>query len=308
MTGQLTEGDIIKHKDGSVWVVKGCVHPLEGFVAIPRVVDGKKLKRVVEVEELINRYYLHYIKNLPEIGRDVPIVPKRDVFEVRRWSIEGRNCSNTFLQQLLQTFDSLGLNCGIAGSNLGGYSSAESDVDIHCSSSPDAYDKVSSLYSQGVLKHLDFDEAIREVIEVSESLELKKHAELITKKYLQGMYKRKRVTIRIIDCGRLKKFLGPYEDLKKAELVVKVVESDYRTPAILRADVVRASVLVDKHVHLLTHRLRFVELPVGTLLYLEGTIALNTYGNSIVNLDESKIAWLLIPDRGRATEEERSHM
>ncbi|MEM1930553.1 MAG: hypothetical protein QW780_04250 [Sulfolobales archaeon] len=306
MTGQLTEGDIIKHKDGSVWVVKGCVHPPEGFVAVPRVVDGKKLKRVVEVWEMVNRYYIHYIKNIPEIGRGVPVVPKRDVFEVRRWSIDGRNCSSTFLKQLLQTFDSLGLNCGIAGSHLGGYSSAESDVDVHCSGGPDAYDKVSSLYSLGVLKHLDFDEAIREVVEVSEFLEPKRHAELITKRYLQGVYERKKVTIRIVDCGRVKKFLGPYEDLKKAELVVKIVESDYRTPAILRADVVRASVLVDKHVHLLTHRLRFVELPVGTLLYLEGTIALNTYGNLVVNLDESKIVWLLPPDQGKATIEERS--
>ncbi len=297
MTGQLTEGDIIKHKDGSVWVVKGCVHPLEGFVAIPRVVDGKKLKRVVEVEEVINRYYLHYIKNLPEIGRDVPVVPKRDVFEVRRWSIEGRNCSNTFLQQLLQTFDSLGLNCGIAGSNLGGYSSAESDIDIHCFSSPDAYNKVSSLYSQGVLKHLDFGEAVREVVEVSESIELKKHAELITRRYLQGMYERKRVTIRIVDCDQVKKFLGPYVDFKKAELIVRVVESDYRTPSVLRAEVVRTSVRANGYVHLLTHRLRLAELPVGTLLHIEGTTSINTYGNLVVNLDESKIVWALLPDQ-----------
>ncbi|MEM2007411.1 MAG: hypothetical protein QXG17_06465 [Sulfolobales archaeon] len=298
---QLTEGDIVRHRDGSVWVVKGCVHPHEGFVAIPRVVDGKKLKRLMEVEEMIKRYYLHYIRNLPEIGRDVPIVPVGDVLEVRRWSIDGRSCGNAFLRQIIQTFDLLGLSCGIAGSHLGGYSSAESDVDIHCLNSPDAYSRISSLYSLGVLKHLDFNEAIREAMEVSESLELKKHAELITKRYLQGVYKRRKVTIRIVDCSRVRGFLGPYVDFRRAELVVKITESDYRTPAILRADVVRASTLVNKDLHLLTHRLRFVELPVGTLLSIEGAIATNTSGNSIVNLDESKIEWLLLPSQSRAT-------
>lgn len=298
MAFQLTEGDIVKHVDGSLWVVKGCVHPPEGYVSIPRVLDGRKLKRLADALELVKRYYFHYVKNVPEVGREVPVVPLVDILSVRRWSVEGRKCDDVLLCQLLQTFEALGLNCGVAGSHLGGYSGAESDVDIHCLDNPGAYDKVASLYSLGILKHLDLGEASREVAEVHESLDPKRHAELIARRYLQGAYKRKRITIRMIDCDRVRRFLGPYTDSRRAELIVKIAESDYRTPAIMRADVVRAPVAVDRDTYLLTHRLRFIELPTGTLLCVNGTIMTNALGNSIVNLDESEVVWVSLPTEG----------
>lgn len=292
MAARLVEGDVIKHVDGSLWVVKGCVHTSEGFVAVPRVVGSKKIKRFAEAMEVVKRYYFHYIRKVQETGREVPVVPENDILEVRRWGIEGRECGDPILRQFLQILDMRGLNCGIAGSHLGGYSRPESDIDVHCLDSPGAYSKISSLYSSEILRHLDLSEAVHEVVDVSESLDSRKHAELITKKNLQGMYGERKVTIRIVNCDRIQKLLGPYLDSRNAELVVKVAESDYRTPTTLRASVVRASILVDQYVYLISHRVRFTELPVETVLHVDGAVMRNSLGNLVVNLDEAEVKWI----------------
>ncbi len=290
---QPVEGDVARLVDGSLWVVKGCAHPPGGFVAVPRVVDGKKLKRLADAVEVVKRYYLHYARRVPEIGREVPVVPLEDVLEVRGWLSEGRRPGDPALEELLRAFEALGLECGIAGSHLGGYSEIGSDIDVHCLDRPDAYGRISSLYSSGVLEHLDPNEALLEVVSVSESLDPERHAELIAKRHLQGKYRGRRVTIRVVNCERIRELLGPYADLRSAELVVRVVESDYRTPSILEADVVRSSVSTGQRVYLLTHRLRFAELPVGTLLQIRGTLATRACGGSVLNLDESDVVWIL---------------
>ncbi len=287
------EGDIIRHVDGSIWVVKGCVHPPGALVAVPRVVGGAKLKRLSEAMEVVRRYYLHYVRSVPEIGREVPAVPLKDVLVVLRWLREGRRPGEELLRELLKALEDLGLECGIAGSHLGGYSDAGSDVDVHCLDSPDAYERISSLYSSGLLGHLEPGEALLEVAGVSESLDPRRHAELIARRVLQGKYRGRRVTFRVVNCERAREVIGPYVDARSAEMVVRIAESDYRTPAIMRADVVRSSVSVGQSLYLFTHRLRFAELPVGTLLQIRGTVLTRACGVSVLNLEESEVLWSL---------------
>ncbi|MCS7098831.1 MAG: hypothetical protein RMH84_03660 [Sulfolobales archaeon] len=292
MSIQLLEGDVVKLKDGSIWIVKGCVHPPEGFVALPRVVDGRKLKRFSESMEVVRRYYTHYLRDLVEIGRKVPVVPGRDVVEVRRWVSDGLRVGDDVAQRLLQLFASRGLTCGIAGSHLGGYSGSGSDIDVHCLDGPSAYSEVRSLYEEKLLEHLDVGEAAVELSEVSESIDIKVHADFIAKRYLQGRYRGRRVTIRVVNCDRVRDFLGPYVDVRNSELVVKISESDYRTPALLRAEVVRSPSPAYSGTYLISHRLRFAEIPAGSLLSIRGTVSTNYLGYSVLNLDVADIDWI----------------
>ncbi|MCX8184924.1 MAG: hypothetical protein RMI56_00075 [Sulfolobales archaeon] len=292
MSTQLLEGDIVRLRDGSVWVIKGCAHPPGGYVALPRVVDGRKFKRFSESIEVVNRYYLHYLKNLREIGRRVPIVPEQDIVEIRRWILDGLRVGDIEAQKLLQLLASRGLKCGIAGSYLGGYSQSSSDIDIHCLDKPEAYSEVRSLYLERVLEHLSLSEAVVELAEVSESIDLKIHAYFITKRYLQGRYRSRKVTIRIVNCDRVRDFLGPYVDVRNSELIAKISESDYRTPAIIKAEVVRTSAQTNCSIYLISHRLRFAELPEGTILSIRGAIETNYLGYLIVNLDAASLDWI----------------
>ncbi len=43
----VTEGYFIKYKD-IVWAVKGCFHPDDYVIAVPRYYKGKKMKRIKE--------------------------------------------------------------------------------------------------------------------------------------------------------------------------------------------------------------------------------------------------------------------
>jgi hypothetical protein len=286
------EGDMLRHRDGSLWVVKGCVHSSEGLVALPRVFEGRKVKRYSEAMGVIERYYPHYITYLEELGRDVPVVPWGDILRVLSWLHEGRHHWVEGVSELLRLLSDVGLECGIAGSYLGGYFGVESDIDVHCLDSPGAYEKIQQLYTSGILEHLSYFDACYEVTEVSESLREDIHIGMLTRKYLQGKFRNRRVTIRILGCDRIAEFLGPYHSVRWGELVVKVVESDYRTPAIMRAHVVRSSVSVDNLVYLISHRARFTELPSGTILKVSGLVRTNSLGRTIVNLDESTVDWI----------------
>lgn len=291
----LVEGDLIEHVDGSLWLVKGCVHTPEGYVALPRVVGGKKFKRYSESMNIVERYYAHYINYLAELGREVPIIPASDIAVVFRWLVEGRTPTDKLLNELLQLFRRTGLECGIAGSYLGNYGGPESDIDIHCLDSPGAYLRVTHLYSSGILQHVDLGEAIREVFDVAELLNIEKHIRLVTSKFLQGKHRGKRVTIRIVNCERVGNLLGPYISTIPIDGVIEVIESDYRTPAIMRGEIIRASSPLPREVYLLSHRIRFAELPEGALVGIRGYLRTNTMGVVLVNLDESDVQWIHLP-------------
>lgn len=288
------EGDILKHRDGSLWVVKGCVHSPEGLVAIPRVFEGKKVKQYFEAMKIVERYYPHYITYIEELDRDVPVVPWKDILEILSWLYEGCSSSIEEVNRILVLLNNIGLKCGVAGSYLGGYSGVESDIDVHCLDTAGAYEKVRLLYTTGALEHLSYSDAYHEVSEVSEILRADIHVELLTRKYLQGKFKSKKVTIRILNCDRITEFLGPYNNVRWGEFMVRVTESDYRTPAIMKAYVIRSSLSIDDEIYLISHRARFTELPDGTIFKIFGPVRTNSLGRTIINLDEAAVDWVSI--------------
>jgi predicted nucleotidyltransferase len=293
------EGDLLELRDGSIWVVKGCWHGYGGLVALPRVVLGRKLKRFSEAYEVTLRYYRHFIRYVDIIGREVPIVPHHEVSRVLRWGVEGVRLQHPLVCSILEELWGAGLKCGIAGSYLGGYYSRLSDIDVHCLDLPGSYGRLRGLYESGVLERMSSDKLWKEVYEVSEAVDLAKHVQLMSYKLLQGVYRGVRLTIRFVNCDRIRPLLGPYIDVRPAELLLEVRVSDYRTPTVVEAEVVRSSTTrVPSTLYLVSHRLRFAEIPEGTLLYIEGPVRLAPSGLHVVNIDESSIRWLLPPGCG----------
>ncbi len=291
----LVEGDLLELRDGSVWVVKGCWHGVEGFIAVPRVVLGRKLKRFSEIYEVVLRYYRHFVKYVEEMGREVPVVPPSEVLRTLRWSVEGVRLQYPVVREVLGKLWEVGLRCGVAGSYLGGYHSEASDVDVHCLDLPSSYERLRELYEIGVFKHLSLCEAWKEVHEVSEGIDMARHVQLLQSKLLQGVCGEIKFTLRFVNCERIKPLLGPYVDVRPAELLVKVVASDYRTPSVIEVEVVRSSTKVPSTLYLVSHRVRFTEIPEGTLISIDGLVRLALSSLHLVNLDESTVRWLLPP-------------
>jgi len=291
----LVEGDILELRDGSIWVVKGCWHDVRGFIAVPRIVLGRKLKRFSEIYEVVLRYYRHFVKYVEELGRDVPVVPPSEVLRTLRWSVEGVRLQHPVVREVLGKLWEVGLRCGVAGSYLGGYHSGVSDIDVHCLDIPSSYERLRKLYETGVFNHLSLCEAWKEVHEVSEGIDVARHVQLLRSKLLQGVYREVKFTLRFVNCERIKSLLGPYVDVKPAELLVKVVASDYRTPSVVEVEVVRSSTKVPSTLYLVSHRVRFAEIPEGTLISIDGLVRLALSGLHLVNLDESTVRWLLPP-------------
>ncbi len=289
------EGYLIRHIDGSIWTVKGCYHPDDGYVALPRFVDGIKAKRLNDSLKVVSRYYRHYIKYLPELGREVPIVPLKDVAEViNPLTVINRlrNLKGNLVRASVELLELVisGCNClaGFSGSLAGGYfNESSSDIDIVVySNHVRCYELIRRLRLEGILKPMSEGEALKEFIEVSEGSDLKL-VNLMRKRNLQGVFKGYRYTLRLVRCDR-NPILTDYVVIPNNDLVVKVVDTDfpYITPTTYVCEVIKSTnhIYNFQNTTLLTHRIRYTEIEIGTLLMIKGSIYLSG-DTSLINLD-----------------------
>lgn len=301
------EGDLLELTDGSLWVVKGCVHP-GAPIAVPRLVNGKKVKRLGEAFEIIARYYPFFIKYVHVLGREAPVVSPSWIKQIRRFLHFSNVDSITYVlrdkiksvaMELIKLLrEECGLRCGPTGSLLGGYAGKESDVDINCVGKRDTLECLHGLRIKGFLKPLSVKEFIKELPLVSETLGWGDMSKLVVHRLTQGVFKGLRYTLRIIDCDRIREFLGPYTHIIKDTYVVfKVVDFDYRTPSIYRVELLRPALLSSRETYFITHRVRFAEMPFGSLVIAKGDIMLRNDDIAIVSLDtpNSKVEAILLP-------------
>ncbi|RLG82839.1 MAG: hypothetical protein DRO18_08420 [Thermoprotei archaeon] len=293
------EGDMLVLVDGSLWMVKGCYHPQGYVVATPRYVRGRKLKRYREAMEYVHRYYRHYIKYVPEVGSYVPLIPLDNVKKIM-YALDFR-CELIRFEKLRRLCSELinlitgscNLRCGVTGSLLGGYYSITSDIDIVCLDKKGAYECLKKLREDGLLRRLDYWKVLHELIDVSEILDMKSHLRSFRWKVLQGEFQGVSYTIRVIECSRLNDLLGPYITCVISPKVIGIVEHlDYRTPAIYRVNVLKAigceSLLSHNYdVIALSHRIRFTELPKGSLLDVTNAYVCIKDQIALINLDLS---------------------
>jgi len=305
------EGDLLELIDGSLWVVKGCVHP-GAPIAVPRLVNGKKIKRASEAFEIIARYYPFFVRYVPELGREAPVVSPSWIRRTRRFLHyeEGISSVDSVAHGFMDRIKSVaielikllheecGLRCGPTGSLLGGYVGRHSDIDINCVEKGDVLECLRDLRVKGFLKPLPVKEFIKELPLVSEILSWNDMSKLAAHRLTQGIFKSLKYTLRIINCDRIQRFLGPYTYvIKDTHVAFKVMDFDYRTPSIYGVELLRPALLSPRKAYFITHRVRFAEVPFGSLVIAKGDIMLRDNDVAIVSLDtpNSKVEALLLP-------------
>jgi len=294
------EGDELLLKDGSLWIVKGCLHLGNGYVAVPRVADGQKLKTYIKQFTYIRRYYLHYLKNIPQIGLPTPLVHSEDIIKylnVTGKIPDGRNHLKLLANKLIRTIqDSCTTECGITGSLLGNYSSEGSDIDLVCVDSINFPECLKRLRDKEILHPITDREFIREYQEVKEIINEELHQKLVELKLTQGFFKGAKYTLKIINCDRERSFAGPYLYVRKAKLLIRLLSTDYRTPSIYEVKLLRPHAFAKK-AYMITYRVRFTELPEGSLIRGEGLMLYKDTDSVIITFDRtpSRIEYLVIP-------------
>ncbi len=287
------EGDILFLSDGSVWILKGCYHPTDGYVAIPRVFEGVKLKTLRKSLDVVKRYYRHFLRYDDVIGDIVPVVPLNYVVKyLKSLNFKPQTTRSELLNKALELMDLLkdcGLVCGLSGSLLGGYLSVGSDIDLICLEVKEVkrnvYECLKELRDKNVLRPMDLTVALREVYGVRELLSVDAHITFLKNRITQGVFKGINYTLRIIDCERETELLGPYDLIVKSEILVKTLTTDYRTPSIYEIQLLKPKNPLIKRAFLHTYRVRLTELPEGTLIYGYGRLSFKNKHEVIVSFD-----------------------
>ncbi len=300
------EGDIAVLKDGSIWVVKGCIHPKGCFIGMPRVLLSRsnymmKVKRLSDALSVVYRYYRHYLSYIPEIGYIVPKVPLDDVREYITWRdtkvlhrLHLSELGRRSLELIHLVSKYCGTYCGPAGSLLGNYYSRASDIDVICYDSPKFIDCLHRLRDLSILEPLISKYFITELINVSEGLDESKHMRLVESKLLQGIFKGVKYTLRVVNCERISSLLGPYDYVVRPKLILcRVISNDYRTPSIYEVKIIKSygyELLLSnpKYVaNVITHRIRFSEIPRDSILVIKEPLVLAKDGALVINIDSS---------------------
>jgi hypothetical protein len=276
------EGDELILKDRSIWIVKGCYHPPKKYVAMPRVVDGRKVKTFKESLALVRRYYRHYLMDVPEIGYEVPVVPENDVLiykKVLDWkpSDSGKVIESVAGELIALLNEGCGLTCGISGSILGGYATKTSDIDVVCIDREGAYGCLKKLRTEDLIQPLYPEYSVKELWEVKEVIPPELHAGLASQRLTQGIFKGYPYTLKIVNCGRGNELFREPLLSTLSDLTLLLRGSDYRCPSIYPVSLLSSSTVL-REAYLITFRTRFTELKEGTIIRGVGII---TYDKSL---------------------------
>ncbi len=284
LSPQPVEGFMIKLIDGSVWAVKGCVHPAGRVVAVPRRGWWGRAKTMGRSLEIVRRYYRYYLTTL-STGDEAPAVPYEDIEQVLAPSTKcpsgrvGNAC-----RALLEVLAECGA-CGVTGSILTGDWGPESDVDIVCYGVNGVERCLERVVGSGAFRPFGGFASV-EVASVSEGIPRGAHESMISGRLLQGFFGSVPYTLKFVDCS-----VDPFVEAdvisaqKMPRLFFEVVDDSRRffTPATYRAWTDRFG-----DVLLYSLRTRWCEMRVGFAGILRN-VAVYRLGSGVVvvNLDRS---------------------
>lgn len=281
---QPVEGFMIRLIDGSVWAVKGCVHPIGRVVAVPRRGWWGRAKTMGRSLEIVRRYYRHYLTRL-STWDEAPAVPYDDIEQILAPSTKcpsgriGNAC-----RALLEVLAECGA-CGVTGSVITGDLRPESDVDVVCYGVDDVGRCLERVVGSGAFRPFEGFASV-EVASVSEGIPRGAHESMISWRLLQGFFGGVPYTLKFVDCSA-DPFVGA--DVISAQrvprLFFEVVDDSRRffTPATYGAWTDRLG-----YVLLYSLRTRWCEMRVGFAGILRDAAVYRLgSGVVVVNLDRS---------------------
>ncbi|BBD72822.1 hypothetical protein HS1genome_1211 [Sulfodiicoccus acidiphilus] len=270
----ITEGYFLEF-EGAVWTVKGCYHPPNRVVALPRVFMGRKIKTMRDSLQLARR--LAPLKYLPEIGREVPLVPldEAKILDPFSWN-PNESKEASIAEELRRLFP----KAGVTGSLL--YQGSGSDIDL-ISLRPEDYSILKDLRERGITQPLSTTK--EEDIEVLNRDDM---ASLKSLRALEGTYLGHQYTFKIVECEK-------WEQVRRTWKFEGVVELNggktFTIPVKYNGTLEDGT-----SVEVTSFRTRFTELPNGTKLVVRGFLLERDFLD--LNLDlAAEVKVLTLPRR-----------
>lgn len=301
----LIEGYVIKLKDGSYWVVKGCYQPENGVIAVPRYINGLKIKKLSEAFNVIRRKYNHFVKYVTCLGKEVPVVPYdfiEKVYNPLNYTeyIRSKHESMKIYKKALELAEifkhAFNHEIGITGSLIISKASESSDIDLvlygiseECSHV--IAKKLMKMFKQGILKHMSKYDFLEELNEVGEVIDAKDHMELIKHKLLQGIYDGFKYTLRLIRCNEPEECNTPTETVGYIDVYGIIINDSaaFLTPTEYDIKILKVSSLTFlselPQVKLHSLRVRFTELGSGTIFKAHALLQ-RSGDKYLLNLDD----------------------
>ena len=290
-SGIQREGVYLRLRDQSIWVAKGCCDLEEGVVAVPRVVENRKIKRLGEAFEVIEKRYRHYLVKASFSFKEIPVIPLRDIEYVYYPSKEPcenapRSIVNT-ARKLLNVLWDTGLDAYVTGSLLYCLVDESSDIDVVVYVDRDIKDLINMFLKKISPKKLDEESKDLVIRSVSENLDKYSHSVLLDRSLHEFVFEGFRVSIRYVMCNNdIKRVLC--SGLSGHEYVEKIFVVRDDSLGIYTPSIYRASDSLGEEFILYSHRIRFANLRVGDKLFCRGVVEYCGEGFKRFNLDYSE--------------------
>ncbi|AAK40387.1 hypothetical protein SULI_05095 [Saccharolobus solfataricus] len=265
----IVEGYFLKYRD-VIWSIKGCYHPDGYAVAIPRLFNGVKIKRLNDALEVVRTKFSNLLKYVDEIGFNVPLVPLNESEILDPFNAK---IFNNRVREFLRFFNG---DVGITGSYL--YLGKGNDMDF-LSFKPEHYYVLEELRKKGITKPLStVEESEIETLDYSSFKILK------SKRILEGIFEGRGYTFKIVQCEKF----GPVREVKEFEGYVRILKS-------IKPFTIPVKYLVtDNHGNeyiLTSFRTRFTELLPNMEIFIKGKILVRDEFNDM-DLDIAEIVKL----------------
>ena len=287
------EGFYIELIDDSIWVVKGCCSINDRVIAIPRVVNDVKIKRLGEAMKVVAERYSRYLMRTEFSQEYIPAVPINDIKHIYKPSkrvcdkIHGEIVDSA--HELLKILDEKGFNAFLTGSLIYCGVDESSDIDIVVyvdDNNVDPRDIIKDLLDKNILIRLSDDETRNIIEKVSEGLDPLSHIVLLKRSIHEFRFRNHVVSMRYVNCSEFVKKLicSEVKEYRYYEDSFEIINDDLGvyTPSIYFS---RNS--LGEEIVLYSHRIRYANLRSGDVIRCKGYIEYIIDGSKRFNLDRA---------------------
>ncbi len=268
----LVEGTIVQYKN-ILWIVKGIYDGYSDCViATPRYsIDRKcKIKDLRKAMKIAEK--LHAIVYHERIKRRVPCVPLNRIELIL-------NPFESYAKEMLDDkalhFVSLierlsGARVGITGSYLAKTIIRDltpRDIDLVILDSDNLHNRVYQVLRVLRLENLTRPCTIND-IEIDKSIDRKSLDYLLRIRIIEGLYRDKPYSIRVVDINALNRW-SRLKVLRRTSFTGKIVIAYAVRPYSMPYTYIVRNTRTDRYILLMSHRMRFSEIPINTVLKLK---------------------------------------